>query len=83
MIMDGGLSVIDEFIATVDVWELRHLHWPFMRALCRSYVEQRELRHYERGLLATHRWSIVRCIPHRDAAGAVSSHVFDVYGVTA
>jgi hypothetical protein len=71
----------EEFIGSVDVWELRHFRWPFMRALCRRYVELRELRHYERELLATQRWALVRCVPHPDRDGDASSHVFDVYGV--
>jgi len=73
----------EEFIGTVDVWKLRHFHWPFMRALCRPYVEVRELRYYQHRLLRSHRWNLVRCAPHRDEGGIVSTHVFDVYGVPA
>jgi hypothetical protein len=71
----------EQFIGTVDTWELRHLRWPFLRALCRPYVELHELQQYERELLASRQWSLVRCVPRPDGEGAPSSHVFDVYGV--
>ena len=71
----------EEFIGTVDVWELRHYRWPFMRALCRRYVELHELQHYEHELLATQRWTLVRCVPQANAGGNVPSHIFNVYGV--
>jgi hypothetical protein len=73
----------EQLIGTVDVWKLRHFRWPFMRALCRQYVERRELQHYEHELLATRRWTVVRCVPHPGERGAPSAHIFDVYGVPA
>jgi hypothetical protein len=73
----------EELIETVDVWGLSHFHWPFMRALCRRYVELRELRYYQHRLLRSHRWNLVRCVPHRDEGGIVSTHIFDVYGMPA
>ena len=73
----------EQFIGSIDVWELRHFRWPFMRALCRRYVELRELQHYEHELLATQQWARVRCVPHPDGGGKASQHVFDVYGVAA
>ena len=71
----------EQLIGTVDVWELSHVRWPVMRALCRRYVELHELRQYQRHLLATQRWALVRCVPHRGERGIASTHVFDVYGV--
>jgi hypothetical protein len=71
----------EEFIETVDVWSLRQIRWPVMRALCRRYVEERELRLYERDLLATRRWSVVRCVPQPSASGDCPAHLFDVYGI--
>jgi hypothetical protein len=71
----------EEFIGTVDTWDLRHFRWPFMRALCRRYVELCELQHYEDQLLASRRWSVVRCVPQPDGGGQTSSHIFNVYGV--
>jgi hypothetical protein len=73
-------KIRDEFIETVDVWALRSLRWPVMRVLSRHFVEELELRRYERGLLATGRWTLVRVSPHRGDAGVASTHVFDVYG---
>lgn len=71
----------EEFIGTVDTWELRDLRWPLMRALCRRYVEQSELRRYELRLLTTSRWARVRCVPRLGEGGVASTHVFDVYGI--
>ena len=51
-----------------------------MRALCRRYVELCELQHYENQLLASRRWSLVRCEPQPDGSGG-SPHIFNVYGV--
>ena len=66
-------------IGTIDVWNLHSVRWPVLRAFCRKYVEQLELRQYERELLATRRWRAVRCVPHPDG----SAHIFNVYGLTA
>jgi hypothetical protein len=70
----------EEFIGTVDVWALGQLRWPLMRAMARRFVETRELCRYERALLSSGRWSMVRCTPHPSERGA-ASHLFDVYGV--
>jgi hypothetical protein len=70
----------EEFIGTVDVWALRQLRWPLMRAMARRFVETRELCRYERTLLSSGRWSMVRCTPHPSELGS-ASHLFDVYGV--
>jgi hypothetical protein len=73
----------EEFIATIDLWNLGQVRWPVLRALCRTYVEQRELRQFEHQLLATRRWNMVRCIPQTDPASAdgAAAHVFNVYGI--
>ena len=73
-------KIADEFIETIDVWALRSLRWPVMRVLSQHFVEKLELRRYERGLLATGRWTLVRVSPHWSDAGVASTHVFDVYG---
>jgi hypothetical protein len=73
----------EEFIGTVDVWALRNTRWPFMNMLARRFVDARELCAYERDLLASGRWTVVRTQPHVGDAGAPSTHVFDVYGVPA
>ncbi len=72
----------EEFISTVDVWTLRRLRWPFLRLFARSFVERRELCRYEQSLLATGRWSMVRCSPHQSPTivGA-APHLYDFYGV--
>jgi hypothetical protein len=71
----------EQFIGTVDVWELHQLRWPFLRVLARHFVETQELSHYERDLLTSGRWSRVRCSPHAGEAGLASTHLFDVYGM--
>ena len=72
----------EQFIGTVDVWELRQLRWPVMRAIARRFVETRELCRYERTLLSSGQWSRVRCTPQASGLGG-ASHLFDVYGVPA
>ncbi|HLZ29975.1 MAG TPA: hypothetical protein VKV73_21855 [Chloroflexota bacterium] len=72
--------IADEFIETIDMWALGSLRWPVMRVLSRPFVEKLELRRYERGLLATGRWTLVRVSPQLSDAGVASTHVFDVYG---
>src|SRR5919202_7124514 len=77
-------QVQEEFIGTVDVWELRSgIRWMITRVFSRHFVEEVELGRYMRGLLATRRWSVVRVVPHINAQGLPSSHLFDVYGVPA
>ncbi len=76
------LTMQEEFIATVDVWELDTLRWPFLRALCPEFVSRRELVRYERRLLATERWSVIRIAPTPGTAGR-AGHLVDVYGVPA
>ena len=72
----------EEFIGTVDVWELKSgIRWMITRLFSRHFVEEVELGRYMRGLLATRRWSVVRVVPHMNAQGLPSTHVFDVYGV--
>jgi hypothetical protein len=81
--MMSSPKVAEEFIGTVDVWALRHLRWPLMNMLARRFVDSRELCVYERDLLASGHWAMVRTQPHLSDAGAPSTHVFDVYGVPA
>jgi hypothetical protein len=71
----------EEFIATVDVWTLRHLRWPFMRVFARSFVERQELCRYEQGLLSSGQWSMVRCSPHLESGASRAPHLYDFYGV--
>lgn len=74
----------EEFIGTVDVWELKSgIRWMITRLFSRHFVEEVELGRYMRGLLATRRWSVVRVVPHMNEEGLPSTHVFDVYGVPA
>jgi hypothetical protein len=69
----------EQFIGTVDVWQLRQMRWPIMRFLTPGFVERLELERYMRDLLASHLWSSVRAEPHLDVA-ARRSHVYEVYG---
>jgi hypothetical protein len=74
----------EEFIGTVDVWELKSgIRWMITRLFSRHFVEEVELGRYLRSLLATRRWSVVRVVPHSNPQGLPSTHVFDVYGVPA
>ena len=71
----------EDFIDTVDLHQLRtEPLWPIMRVFAPRFVEEIQLNRYLRRLLATHRWSMVRVVPHADERGTPSKHVFDVYG---
>jgi hypothetical protein len=73
--------VLEEPIGTIDVWTLRaQARWPILRALTHRFVEQIDLRHYTRELLASGAWSVIRVEPHLEA-GTPSTHVFDVFGI--
>jgi hypothetical protein len=71
----------EQAVATVDLRRLSSGSlWPIMRLLAPDFVEQIEFGRYVRRLLATHRWSVVRVVPHPDAQNLPSKYVFDVYG---
>jgi hypothetical protein len=70
----------EQFIGTVDTWKLRQFRWPILQLLSRRFVYEMELGRYMKGLLATGRWDEVRVVPHCQAGGRLSDHVFDVYG---
>ena len=58
----------EQFIDTVDLRQLRSGRlWPIMGLLAPHFVEEIELGRYMRRLLATHRWSVVRVVPHPEA----------------
>jgi hypothetical protein len=67
----------EQFIGTIDAWQLHQMRWPILRFLARRFVEQRELEHYVEQLLTTGKWQAVRIAP----AGA--PHMFEVYGTPA
>jgi len=70
----------EQFIKTGDLRQLRSGSlWPIMGVLAPDFVEEIELGCYMRRLLATHRWSVVRVVPHADVHYLPSTHVFDVY----
>ena len=73
----------EHFLGTVDVRDLHEFNWPILRLLSRSFVERLELQRYKRRLLASQQWDRIRAVPHRDGAGKVSSHTFELYGVAA
>ena len=75
------MSVADEmYIGSVDVWELHEFRWPIVRLCARRAVDRLELRRYMRDLLSTRRWDRVRAVPHREADGRPSEHIYDVFG---
>ena len=73
----------EEFIGAVDIAQLHEIRWPFMRILAGRYVEEMEMGRYMRTLLATGHWAVVRMVPRPTRHGALSTRVFDVYGVPA
>jgi hypothetical protein len=81
---DEAMSYATErFLEAVDVRDLHEFDWPIVRLVSPSFVEHLELQRYKRRLLDSQRWDRIRAVPHRDAAGNVSSHRFELYGVPA
>ena len=78
----GVMHNEDEFIETVDLWQLRQVRWPFMRLLSPHFVAEVELGRCMKRLLADGRWGVIRVVPHQED-GRPSDHVFDVYGQSA
>jgi hypothetical protein len=75
------MTPTEQFIDTVDLHQLRSgTLWPIIRVFAPHFVEEIELGRYMRRLLATHRWSVVRVVPHTEHQIGPSKHVFDVYG---
>jgi hypothetical protein len=70
----------EERIGRVDVWDLHHFRAPIQRIVARRAIDRLELTSYVHGLLATGRWDVVRTVPHIDADGRRSDHVYDLYG---
>jgi hypothetical protein len=75
------LSPTHTYLATVDVWQLRQLRWPIMRAFVPRFVELAELRAYLRELLSTGQWSDVIAMPTPDPAYPREQHLFDIYAI--
>jgi hypothetical protein len=69
----------DEYLGQVDVHDLSHYRWPIIRAVAGRFVDRLELRQYQQQLLNSGKWQAIRAEPHRDEAGVLSSHVFDLY----
>ncbi len=83
MIPEALVGRVDEqFIGTVDVWQLNQMRRPILRVFARTYVDQLELRHHLQGLLGTGVWRSVRAVPHVDPARRYQ-HVFDIFGRSA
>ena len=79
---EASCSTTEEFVGTVDVWQLREMRWPIMRLLARRYVNELELHRYLARLLSTGRWSNGHAVPHPHAHDP-EQHLFDVYGCPA
>lgn len=75
------LSPAHTYVTTVDVWQLRQLRWPIMRAFAPRFVERTELRRYVRELLATGQWSQVVAVPQPDTAYPREQHLFAIHAV--
>jgi hypothetical protein len=70
----------EQYIGTIDVWQLHHYRAPIQRIFARQAIRHLELDYYMRELLATKRWSVVRATPHPNGDGQVSDHVYDLFG---
>ena len=70
----------EEHIGMVNIWELHHFKSPIMRVLAPHSVDHLELEHFTQGLLKAGRWSLIRVVPHCDAEGHPSDHLYDLYG---
>jgi hypothetical protein len=69
----------EEFIETVDIWQLRQFRMPIMRFFAPDFVGHLELGRYLKQILATGRWRAVRVVPHLGGQGE-HLHRFDIYG---
>jgi hypothetical protein len=69
----------DEFIETVDIWQLRQFRMPIMRFFAPDFVAQLELGRHLRKVLSSGKWRAVRVVPHTDEAHE-HVHRFDIYG---
>jgi hypothetical protein len=79
----SGPPAAEEFIGTVDAWQLHQLRWPFLRVLVPDFVARRELERYVERVLASGAWGSVRVVPHPDAGVArpgPRGHLVDLYG---
>jgi hypothetical protein len=80
---EATTSKEEEYLGRVNVRDLGHRRWPIISALASRFVDRMELQRYQRRLLGSGKWKIVRAVPRRDESGVLSSHVFDVYAVPA
>jgi hypothetical protein len=69
-------------LTTVDVRELDTLMWGPLRAMFPSFVEEIELARYLKRVLAHSECKAVQIERHRDASGAPSTHIYDVFFVS-
>src|ERR1051326_1157750 len=74
------VMAIEEHIGTVNVWELHQIKAPLMRVLARHSMDHLELEHSTDALLKTKLWNAMRVVPHCDAGGHPSDHIYDLYG---
>ncbi len=81
LMLKARLGAEHVYIARLDVWQLRKLRWPIMRAFAPRYVERAELRRYQRELLESGQWAEVVAVPRDDTAHPREQHLFDIYGV--
>ena len=69
-------------VGTLDVRQLKTLHWGPIGAMFPSFVAEIELARYMRRALSDPTCKSVRVEPHRDASGVPSSHIYDVFYVS-
>jgi hypothetical protein len=67
-------------IETLDTRQLPHVQWwPVLQLMFPRFIEEVELGHHLQDIMASRRAAVVEVVPHRDAAGLVEPHRFDVY----
>ena len=71
-----------DLIETVDVRQLDNVHLGIFRVMFPAFAEDIELARYVRGLLSGGRYQAIHLEPHRDDAGRICRHVFDVSALT-
>jgi hypothetical protein len=55
----------EQFIGTVNAWELRGNNWPILGIFASHFVAEIELGRYMKRLLETGKWEEIRLIPER------------------
>ncbi len=77
--LEGARTHREEFIGTVDVWQLKQVRWPIVGVLATRYIDHLELTRYVRGLLSSGRRRNVHAVPHIEEQHR-HERLYDLYG---